>query len=317
MIIEDVIAITQRILERHAYCGGRLSTVGNYFVRAIARQDMVLALVNRRRVRIPTAIWCFDEAAAKPDRFMGYTVSLMPVLELLCELAADVKARAGKEQFALLDQASPFPCKKEEEDVEEKPANAFLPSVSETDPPSFHELHTSDTKPASSPPPALDDTDVLVLRAREIKRMICEWRPLGTCSSLVTCTQKLLVHARTYISGSLLYLHRLLSPAGTSLEADEAALHMARQILLHVQGPPEDLRTCLFPIFLAACELRSPSDRAVARHLMDEIYASRATSTALLTKRFVEQRVWAAMDGGEAWDWASLVDRYPRECIPI
>jgi len=71
--------------DRHA------SHIAKYFLRALARQDMIMSLTYRRRPGIRTALWLDEECVSSPDRFMGWTTSLMPLLEELCELAEDTR----------------------------------------------------------------------------------------------------------------------------------------------------------------------------------------------------------------------------------
>lgn len=50
---------------------------------------MIMSISHLRRNSIRTEIW-LDSHAYRPDRFMGYTTTLMPLLEELCGLAEDV-----------------------------------------------------------------------------------------------------------------------------------------------------------------------------------------------------------------------------------
>lgn len=67
-----------------------LSPVAKYFIRALARQDMIISLVAGRRPSIPTSTWLDEDYRKSVDRLMGYTVTLMPLIEELCILAEDV-----------------------------------------------------------------------------------------------------------------------------------------------------------------------------------------------------------------------------------
>lgn len=69
--------------------GVKLSSTAKYMTRALAREDMVMSLVYRRRNLIATSVWLDDECKASADRFMGFTMTLMPLLEELCGLAED------------------------------------------------------------------------------------------------------------------------------------------------------------------------------------------------------------------------------------
>lgn len=80
------------MLDRHFCHGFELSQLSKYFVRALARQDMMLSLTRFRRPRISTAYWLDDYAQQHADRFMGYTSTLMPLLGELSALAENIHA---------------------------------------------------------------------------------------------------------------------------------------------------------------------------------------------------------------------------------
>lgn len=101
------------------------------------------------------------------------------------------------------------------------------------------------------------------------------------------------------------------------MESDLDAFEMACEVMVHLKAPPEDLRLSTWPALIASCELKSEEDRAVAIDIFRGIYLVRKTGTSLQTKRFVTQRVWKARDAGDDWDWMTLSQRYPGECIPI
>lgn len=60
-------------------------------IRALARQEMILALVHRKRPLIPTGAWLDENCEHIADRFMGFTITLMPLLKELCGLAEDLR----------------------------------------------------------------------------------------------------------------------------------------------------------------------------------------------------------------------------------
>ncbi|KGQ01914.1 hypothetical protein PAAG_11304 [Paracoccidioides lutzii Pb01] len=68
-----------------------MSSMAKYFLRGLASEDIVVSLVNRRRVQIPTAIWLDEAMHRSPDRLMGYPTTLMPLLQKLRALAEDVR----------------------------------------------------------------------------------------------------------------------------------------------------------------------------------------------------------------------------------
>lgn len=72
---------------------------------------MVLSLVAMRRPCIPTATWLDQDSRNLVDRLMGYTVTLMPLLEEICALAEDIRrGNLGMKQrtYEDLSGESPF-----------------------------------------------------------------------------------------------------------------------------------------------------------------------------------------------------------------
>ncbi|KAH8878620.1 hypothetical protein GQ53DRAFT_86545 [Thozetella sp. PMI_491] len=94
-----LIAYATSIINRYMESGRILSSLAKYFIRALARHDMIMSLSHLRRNSIRTEIW-LDNTAHTPDRFMGYTTTLMPLLEELCGLAEDIHCNAGPTQAA-------------------------------------------------------------------------------------------------------------------------------------------------------------------------------------------------------------------------
>ncbi len=80
------------MLDHHLRISHELSQLAKYFLRALARQDMLLSLTRLHPARIPTSWWLDDYSMTHADRFMGYTTTLMPLLSKLSGLAADVRA---------------------------------------------------------------------------------------------------------------------------------------------------------------------------------------------------------------------------------
>lgn len=77
-------------INKYVRSGLRLSSLAKYFIRALARHDMIISLSQQRRNLIKTEMW-LDKTANCTDRFMGYTTTLMPLLEELCGLAEDIR----------------------------------------------------------------------------------------------------------------------------------------------------------------------------------------------------------------------------------
>ncbi|OKL63429.1 hypothetical protein UA08_01189 [Talaromyces atroroseus] len=85
-----LIGYAVRIINKYLASGLVLSSLAKYFVRALARQDMVLSLSQCRRNSIQTELWLDESSRSSPDRFMGYTTTLMSLLQELSALAEDV-----------------------------------------------------------------------------------------------------------------------------------------------------------------------------------------------------------------------------------
>ncbi|EXJ92112.1 hypothetical protein A1O3_00662 [Capronia epimyces CBS 606.96] len=266
----------------HMNAGLEFSHLSKYFIRGLARQEMITALVHRRRNLIQTGVWLDEECRTSADRFMGLTVTLMPLLEELCALAEDLRACAA--------DGRPFLSRGigsgESEDVGIT-SLAFTPSNSHLD------------------------------RAANLRARIESWRPVANRATSVRSQQKFLYQACAHRCAALLYLHRLFRPAGCSVEADQVALGIACEILPYLQALPEEIRTSLWPAFMAAAELDAREDRTAILRVFDNMYGSRKTTTTLRTKAFVVEMIWKARDTGQNWGWMALVDRHPYECLPI
>lgn len=157
----------------------------------------------------------------------------------------------------------------------------------------------------------------LSLRAADLRAQIDSWRPISPQGVPFRCSKKLLSHSYATRSAALLYLHRLFHPPGSSPGADQMALTMAHEVLVHTSGPPDELRLLLWPIFIAASELENGDERLTAVQMFDAICKGRNTATALRTKNFCIERVWEARNAGFEWNWMAMVDQYPGECVPI
>lgn len=85
-----LITYATSIINNFTSSGLVLSSLAKYFVRALARHDMIISLSQLRRNSIKTDTW-LDQDTSSTDRFMGYTTTLMPLLEELCALAEDIR----------------------------------------------------------------------------------------------------------------------------------------------------------------------------------------------------------------------------------
>lgn len=226
---------------------------------------MVMSISHLRRNAIRTEIWLESETHT-PDRFMGCTTTLMPLLEELCGLAEDIK--------------------RNEQSVDHGPVSP-------------------------------DDSPSIMDRVIDIRSRIESWRWTYLMGVSATSAERLLAHADAYRAAALLMLFRLLHPAGSSLESDQTALSMAEEVMTHLRRAPEELGLSTWPALIASCELQSDLDRALAVHVFNSIYSVRKTGTSLQTLKFVTDRVWRARDEGRDWNWMTLSQQYPGECVPM
>ncbi|KAF2792249.1 hypothetical protein K505DRAFT_376166 [Melanomma pulvis-pyrius CBS 109.77] len=258
--------------------GLTLSPTAKYMIRALAREDIIMALVRQKRPLIQTSVWLDKECGTSADRFMGSTMTLMPLIEEVCVLAEDLQ------QFHCTRRTSMDAQYLSMYDLVED--NVASPSL-------------------------------LQSRAASLRARISAWHPPLIPAFSGPASRKFLLHASMYRLGALLYLHRLLHPHGSSKHQDDQALIIAYDIFAHLSTEARDNRLALFPIFLATCEFEKEEDRSMGVQVFDEIYGSRNTFSTLVTKNFVLNRVWGARDEGRDWGWMGLVERWKGECVPI
>ncbi|EPE09251.1 c6 zinc finger domain protein [Ophiostoma piceae UAMH 11346] len=146
----------------------------------------------------------------------------------------------------------------------------------------------------------------LAEREASIRAQLLMWRPIHDHSLSIQTSRTLLLHASAWRAAALLYLFRLFNRPGSSLDADRTALGMAYEVMMHIHGPAEDVKLSLWPLFVAACELEQPEDRALATALFNEVCHARPIMTARRTKEFVMEHIWPARDRAEVWDWMQL-----------
>lgn len=331
--IPTVLGNVSSLISHHTSIGGEISFVSRYLLRALARQDLVVSLVHLRRPRVPTCIWLETNDCAKADRLLGYTATLMPLLEELCILAEDMREQILQPSHSsATDQA-----------VHENTAASISPSSQDTSYATATSPRSSDSvcsdvkRPSAITPffnPSPESTSIQ-LRAASLYQRLTAWSPPITDNTPFLTTRKFRVQAASYRSAALLYLHRLQHPpsssirnddasqpaaseTGTEAEADAAALHGAHDVLLYASGAPAaETKLLLWPVFLAACEMRGEEDRRAVGEVLASIAAHRRTVTVERTRRFVEERVWRARDAGEDWNWMVLAQKWPGECLPI
>ncbi|KAF9881487.1 hypothetical protein CkaCkLH20_00633 [Colletotrichum karsti] len=286
--IPTVLSNVASLISHHVSTGGDVSSVARYYLRALARQDLVVSLVQLRRPRVPTYVWLENEP--KPDRLLGYTVTMMPLLEELCTLAEEVRDRVLQPVLS----------------------NALTEGQADIS-------TADDTLPSSLCIDSWLDTGYsdISLRADSLRMRLESWRPMISDSLSFRSSRKFRAQAACYRAGALLYLHRLFELPGSSLDADSEALSKAHDVMLYATGPPEETKMLLWPVFLAACEMSDVEDRGAVLDVFDSIGTHRKTVTVERTRRFVEERVWKARDEGQGWDWMTLAQSYPGECLPI
>ncbi|GJC94419.1 C6 zinc finger domain protein [Colletotrichum higginsianum] len=298
--IPTVLSNVASLISHHVSTGGDVSSVARYYLRALARQDLVVSLVQLQRPRVPSYVWLKNEPT-KPDRLLGYTVTLMPLLEELCTLAEEVRGH-------ILQPAAL--------------SVALLGGGGDTRTPSPE--YTSSA--SSSSPPQLDvgvDSwlDVgysdVALRADSLRMRLESWKPTISDGLSFRSARKFRAQAACYRAGALLYLHRLFHLPCSSPEADHEALSRAHDVMLYTSGPPPESKMLLWPVFMAACEMSDADDRAAVLDVFDAIGTHRKTVTVERTRAFVQERVWKARDEGGDWNWMVLAQAYPGECLPI
>lgn len=329
--IPTIIANSSVLISHYISTGREVSSLARYFIRALARQDMIISLVYAHRPMIPTMVWLDEEAKTSADRLMGYTTTLMPLLEELCILAADLRGTMHISGC----------CQPEHNGV----MNASLHSPELTSQSQMyhgHEVsndvagvfHGAIMNPATACPPAaatndwLTEFDVYKHRAEYLRKRIEHWRPCLPHGLSFRESRRFLIQATCYRAGALLYLFRLLSPptmnsngmlSGCSA-VDGEATAMAHELLASL-GPPcsrgDEAKMLLWPVFVAACEMLAEEDRQTVLDIFDVILQQRKTATVQRTKSFVMNRVWPARDEGREWSWWALAKQFPGECLPI
>lgn len=207
--IPAVIANAASLLAHHRSTGRAISPRARYFIRALARQDMIVSLVHRHRPMIPTCVWLDETAQTSADRLMGYTATLMPLLEELCVLAEDIKT--------LLLQ--PSPVISQWDDSSSQPYSPAIFPLDTTGGGGRVETSTilnlsSLTIPSTIPPPNVrpEILATYAQRAEDLRLRIESWKPNIAYGLSFRNSRRYLSQAACYRSGALLYLFRLLHP---------------------------------------------------------------------------------------------------------
>ncbi|CAK7268263.1 hypothetical protein SEPCBS119000_002971 [Sporothrix epigloea] len=315
------------ILEFHTRSGHEISTMAKYFAKGVARQDLLHSLSRMQRPKIQPSTWLDDYSMRHADRLLGLTATLTPILYKLAELAGDVQAILNNDAFyqgtggqpaAVAAAAAAVAGAHGQNNTSHSSSlhDPNLPSMVMT--PSgggaadFDDAFFGESGAFFSPDAAGDASLYLTQRSdlaeREaaIRAQLLMWRPIHDSSLSIQTSRSLLLHASAWRAAALLYLFRLFNRPGSSPDADQTALSMAYEIMMHINGPAEDVKLSLWPLFIAACELDQPEDRALATALFAEVCHARPTMTAHRTREFVVDHIWPAHDRGDVWDWMQL-----------
>ncbi|KAF2493261.1 hypothetical protein BU16DRAFT_75243 [Lophium mytilinum] len=273
---------TAVFVNQYLSTGSILSATSKFFLRGLARQEMMIAITQRRRPSIACSVWLDSECYNTADRFMGFTMTIMPLWEEICGLAEDMKRTVSPHSLG-------------------------------------SDLLSAGAEATMTTSQAQNSLEIAILhsRAAALRARLDSWHPPSVPNFSGSSSQKFFRHAATYRSAGLLYLHRLLYSPGHSESADSLALSLAYEIFAHLTGPFSWLRLSLLPTLIAACEFKRHDDRRMALDLFEGMYGSRNTFTTDTTKRFVVNRVWPSLDSGEEVTWMELAERYPGECVPI
>ncbi|KAH7412903.1 fungal-specific transcription factor domain-containing protein [Cadophora sp. MPI-SDFR-AT-0126] len=275
------------IIKHQQENGLSFSSVAKYFIRALARQDMMVSLTYARHPLIPHSVWLSEDSYRHADRFMGFTGTLMPILADLGALAEEMRGGTPT-PFSASDGA-----------------NRNGSHVGD-------EVWSEEAIMITTNP-----TLAIYQKVLDIRQRLHQWRPVAAQNVPFQASRNLLFHAHAHRAAALLYLHRLLEPPGSSEAADQVALGMAHEVMMHLSAMKDQLKTSLWPVLIAGTELTEEGDRGVVLGMFDEIVRQRKTVTARRTRDFCVQRVWAARDAGLVWNWMDLVEIFPGECLPI
>lgn len=238
--IPMIVANAASLINHHVSSGREVSSLARYFIRALARQDLIISMVQLRRLTIPTSVWLDEEAQTSADRLMGYTSTFMPLLEELCALAEDVRnlldnanhqERQGQQQQQRQPRQVPL--------LEMAPSETYSSDEHRTfkgTEPNFIEdefsiEHAHDMfgdgdyhqnisqQPISAAEmettTAPDYFAECVQRAEDLSVRIELWRPSLPHGMSFRRSRRFLSQASCYRSGALLYLFRLLEPPST------------------------------------------------------------------------------------------------------
>ncbi|WDK21235.1 C6 zinc finger domain protein [Colletotrichum graminicola] len=274
--ITGVLSNVASLISHQVSTGVEISSVARYYLRALARQDLVVSLVQPHRPRIPSHIWLEDEST-KPDRLLGYTFGLVPLLEELLPLSTALSVNSTR--------------KSSHEETSSVPTGTY---------------NWLDSWYLN-----------LLFQTESVRMPPEPWKPTIISKLPFRSSRKFRAQAACYRAGALLYLHRLFRPPLSSLEANDEVLNKAHEIMLYTNGPPSESKMLLWSVFMAACEILDADGRAAALQVFDAIGSHRKTATVERTRKFVQGRVWKERDEGRNWNWMVRAGTFPGECLPI
>lgn len=224
--IPVIVANAACLINHHVSSGREVSSLARYFIRALARQDVIISMVQLRRPMIPTSVWLDEEAQTSADRLMGYTSTFMPLLEDLCALAEDVRILVGdaeqqqqqqQRQIQLLEEAVAFEGISLRFVVDESRTvhsyDMFIDGDFDSDFSTGD--HTTFQPPISKPMTTTAAPDYFpewLQRAEDLRVRIELWKPRLPHGMSFQRSRRFLSQASCYRSGALLYLFRLLQP---------------------------------------------------------------------------------------------------------
>lgn len=241
-----IVANAASLINHHVSTGREVSSLARYFIRGLARQDMVISLVQMRRMAIPSSVWLDEEVKTSADRLMGYTSTLMPLLEELCALAEDVRHLLEEADYHVQQQQQVFlleetPFESPPPYIDDEFGGAGLEHISsesmavhsdhdmfhcgdlsasfhlDHDSTAFHP-HSQTSIPTSSTtaPAAPDRLADCLRRADDLRVRIELWKPSLPHGMSFRQSRRYLSQASCYRSGALLYLFRVLNPPGAA-----------------------------------------------------------------------------------------------------
>ncbi|KAH8172486.1 cytochrome domain of cellobiose dehydrogenase domain-containing protein [Sarocladium implicatum] len=314
------------LINHHLSLGGNVSFVSRYLLRGLARQDLIVSMVNLRRFRVPTHVWLNYDEVAKPDRLLGYTATLMPIMEDLCALAEELRHLILPSHH---DENSPE-LTIEPVDYENlvQRAESLRQRLRSWEPPTMNSTSFRSGRKFQAQAASYRAGGLLYLR--QLMQHSLERNEVPSVYGLPNGPAQLDFQPSSDTTDFTAELAQFqLTPftdmnfdfdkqSKTDTDPDPEALQRAHEILFYAAGlPAADVKLLLWPVFLAACQMKEEGDRAAVLDIFASILDRRKTVTVLKTRAFVKDVVWRARDEGKPWNWMTLAQEHPGECLPI